>query len=401
MKIILTIDFSPWSAYSGGAQRSTHNLAMTFARRGHDVTVVYTKPPWEHIDVPAVPYTLRWATFFARQSRRQALLRPLNAWSVARVVGEILAEHSGAVVHSNGEEGGRIGRLRRRHRFGFVATPRHPHYPTAWQGTRPMFRQRLRRLIFHGKYVMQGRAAREADLCVPPSAFAARIVQQAFGVEAARLRVVHNGVPAEFLRYERDVGRAADGPLVFFGRFEETKGVDTLVEALARLGEAAPPTLLIGKGTLEADLRERIRVAGLGDRVRLLPWMTHDELAETLTTARLAALPSRVENFSLAVLSALAVGVPTISTTVGGTPEIITHDETGLLVAPGCPDALADAIARLLAEPTLAESLAEAGRRRVREQLTWEAAAAAFERLYRTLPHVEATAPAMAPPRRA
>ena len=53
MRCLLTVNFSPWSRYSGGGQRSTHNLARALAQRGHDVSVVYTKPPWEQVQLPA------------------------------------------------------------------------------------------------------------------------------------------------------------------------------------------------------------------------------------------------------------------------------------------------------------------------------------------------------------
>ena len=388
MTIILTIDFSPWSAYSGGAQRSTHNLAKALSRRGHDVSVVYTKPPWEQVAYPDdLPYAVHWATFFDVRSRRKAPLRPLNAASVARVVAGLLTRDGPAVVHSNGEEGGLINRLRQRHRFGFVATPRHPRYPQILLDTERLSPwQTMRLALAEGKYLMQGRAARHADLCVPPSAFAADLVQRAFNVEPSRLRVVPNGVPEEFLSYQHDPDAAVDGPLVFFGRFEPTKGVDTLVDALGLLGARAPQTLIIGQGPDRQLIQKKIEASGLEEKTTILPWMTHDDLAQTLTGARIAALPSREENFSLAVLSAMAVGVPVISTNVGGTPEIIEPDQTGLLVEPDDPPALAAAIESLDHDAERARRLGEAGRAYVRHNLTWDRVAEAFEALYRELP---------------
>jgi len=388
MKIILTIDYSPWSAYGGGAQRSTHNLASALARRGHTVNVVFTRPPWERVPLPDdLPYRVQWATFFGLRSRRKAPFRPLNAFSVARTVRRLLDSDEEAVVHSNGEEGGLIHRLRPQHRFGFVATPRHPRYPSTLleNSTLSPF-EKLRLFLTEGKYLMQGSAARNADLCVPPSAFAANLVRQAFNLDAERLRVRHNGVPEEFLAYEHDPAQAHDGPLVFFGRFEATKGVDVLVEALGVLGAQAPRTLIIGRGSEEQRLRRTIDDLGLSDRVRLMPWMTHEELGDVLTGARLVVLPSREENCSLAVLSAMAVGAPVISTRVGGTPELIHDEETGLLVEPDRPDLLAQSIARLLYDPDLAWRLGRAARQHVREELTWDATAETFEHLYRTLP---------------
>ncbi len=386
MHVILTIDFSPWSDYGGGAQRSTHNLAKALCRRGHRVSVVYTKPPWERVEVPGdLPYEIHWAIFHDLRSRRAAPLRPLNAFSVARVVRRLIEDRE-TVVHSNGEEGGMVGRLRPRHKFRFVATPRHPRYPRLLLESDTLSRLDLIRLaLTEGKYLMQGRAARHADLCVPPSTFAADLVRRAYKLDSARVRVVHNGVPEEFLPYRHDVEKARSGPIVFFGRFEQTKGPDTFVEALGLMGDSAPAALLIGRGPDRESLLRRIEALGLAEKITTMPWMTHDELATVLTGARLVVLPSREENFSLAVLSAMAVGAPVVSTRVGGTPEIIDHERTGLLVEPGSPRQLADGIRRLLEDDVFARAVAEAGCKHVREQLTWDAAADAFEKLYQSI----------------
>jgi starch synthase len=96
----------------------------------------------------------------------------------------------------------------------------------------------------------------------------------------------------------------------------------------------------------------------------------------------MAILPSREENFSLAILSALAVGTPTISTDVGGTPEIIDDGETGLLVPPDCPADLADAINRLQSDPDEARRIGTNGQSHVRNHLTWAVAAERFEALF-------------------
>lgn len=397
MTIVLTVNYSPWSAYSGGGQRSTHNLAVAYAERGHDVTVVYTKPPWERIEVPDdLPYRVEWATFFGLWSRRAAPFRPLNAYSVARTVrGLVDAADGPVVVQCNGEEGARLPALRPERSFGLVATPRYSEYPPALLEEGPLsVGTRARFFLTENKYLAQGRIARGADRCVPPSAYAARMLQRAYDLPDDRLDVVHNGVPREFLEYTWDPAAAETGPLVFFGRFATHKGVDVLIDALDRLGEQAPPARIIGRGTLEETLREQVDRRGLRDRVSFHPWMTHHELGDALRDARMAVLPSREENFSLAILSALAVGTPTISTQIGGTPEIIDDGETGLLVPADDPEALATAIARLRDAPEEARRVGENGRQHVRTHLTWAVAAEQFEGLFeRVLAERGLTAP--------
>lgn len=383
MHVILTNNYSPWSAYSGGGQRSTHNLACALSRRGHDVEVVFTKPPWERVAVPSdLPYALHWAALPALRSRRAAPLRPLTALTVARTVQRLL--RPGTVVHSNGEESALLPALQRRQPFLFVLTPRYPQLPEALFQEPRTPRQTLHLFIHHSKFLQLGAAARGADCCSPPSAFGARLMQRAYGLDAERFHVVHNGAPAEFLDYTHDPACAGRGPLVFFGRFAHDKGVDTLLDALGRLGEDAPRALIIGRGEQRRALQQQTNALGLSDRVELRGWMTHDELGAVLAEAGGVALPSREENFSTAILGAMAVGPPVISTRVGGTPEIISDGETGLLVPPGDPATLADAIRRLWRSPDEARRLGAAGRQRVRQQLTWDDAAQQFEALYAT-----------------
>jgi glycosyltransferase involved in cell wall biosynthesis len=287
------------------------------------------------------------------------------------------------VVQCNGEEGAQLPNLRPDLNFGLVATPRYSEYPGALmqEGSLDWW-TRLRLFLTEHKYLAQGEIARKADRSVPPSAYAARMLHEAYGVPEERLDVVHNGVPREFLEYDHDPSAIENGPLVFFGRFATHKGVDTLIDALSHLGDDAPPTRIIGRGVLEDELRAQIDRLDLTDRVSFHPWMTHHELGEALREARMAVLPSREENFSLAILSALAVGTPTISTEVGGTPEIIDDGETGLLVPPDDPPALADAIGRLQSNPDEARRIGANGQSHVRNNLTWAVAAEQFEALF-------------------
>jgi len=295
MRIVLTVNFSPWSAYSGGGQRSTHELASALAARGHDVTVVYTRPPWERIDVPeSVPYRVRWAAFVGSRSRSGAPLRSLNALSVALAVRELLGEADEAsVVHSQGEEGAAVPRLRSRPCFGFVVTPRYPSYPDRMLADPHTAFGRLRRTLVPPKYLVLGGALRGADRWCPTSRSSADTVRAAYGLSEDRCTVVPNGVATPFLEVERQPG-ATDGPIVFFGRLSPAKGARTLVEALAKLDGEAPLATIVGRGPESDLLRRMVDELGLGDRVRFAGWRSPAQLAELLATASMAVLPSHV-----------------------------------------------------------------------------------------------------------
>ena len=389
MRVILTCNYSPWSSYSGGGQRSTDNLARALVRRRHDVTVVFTRPPWERVPVPAdLPYRLCWAGLTTIRGSSPGPLRLTSILPVARVVARLVRQGGPVVVHSQGEESAALPSLRRtmKRPFGLVVTPRYPVVPAAiLAGATATVIQRLRSLLFDSKYVALGLALRGADFCSPPSAYGARLVQRAYDLRDEQIEPVHNGVPAEFLDYRWEPG---DGtrPILFFGRFARAKGIDTLLDALLTLGPRGPRAVLVGRGPAQREIELRIRNAGLGDRVTLHGWADHHTLGKLLCGASMAVLPSREENFSLAVLSALAVGTPLVTTPVGGTPEVLEHERNGLLVETGDGVALAGAIDRLIRDPAFAARLGAAGREDVRREFTWDMTASRFETLYsRTL----------------
>lgn len=395
LNIVLTCNFSPWSAYSGGGQRSTHNLATVLAKRGHQVTVIFTKTPQEHITPPAdLAYRLRWADLWDVRSRRNAPLRTLTAVTVAKAALDEVA--AGAqVVHANGEEAALLPWLRKRNAqslppFALVVTPRYPALPASLSESHSVLQQ-ARLWFTESKYMALGHALRGADAVSPPSHYAADLMQPIYKLTAQQMRPVHNGVPAEFLNYawqpELTPAGRDERPLLFFGRFDHDKGLDTLVDALGLLGADCPAALLAGRGPDRASLENRIQANNLQDRVQVLDWLSHEALGEALQKSALAVIPSREENFSLAVLSVMAVGTPLITTTVGGTAEVMEDARTGLLIPPGDPAILAKAIQRIQADPSWAASLGQAARQKVREGFTWPVTAAKFEALYREISH--------------
>ena len=110
-----------------------------------------------------------------------------------------------------------------------------------------------------------------------------------------------------------------------------------------------------------------------------------DDVGELLAAADLFVLSSRSEGLPLSILEAMAAGLPVVASDVGGVPELVVDGETGLLVPPGDPHALAAAIDRLLDDPDLRRRLGAAGRLRVSEQFDLESTQRAHLDLYRTL----------------
>jgi len=384
MRIFLTCNYSPWSAYSGGGQRSTHYLGSALAGRGHDVTVVFTKTPWDLVaPPPSLPYRLRWAALPDYKSHIGAPLRVLTAWTVAAVIRRELPPGETAVVHAQGEEAACLPRERAHRRFGLVVTPRYPSLPRLLFAPPRSLVRAIGLLSGYGKYAALGVALRGADVCAPPSRYGGELIQRAYGVPPDRIHPVHNGVPPEFLDFEWQPMPGRDSrPALFFGRFDRAKGIETLLLALRELGDRAPRIRLVGRGSYRAAIARRRDRLGLTDKIELHGWLDHRGLGRLLTESSAAILPSHEENFSLAVLSAMAVGTPLIATRVGGTGELVEHGHNGVLCPPGDVEALRAAIAKLYEQPERAAELAARGRRRVRDDFTWDAAARKFESVY-------------------
>ena len=150
-------------------------------------------------------------------------------------------------------------------------------------------------------------------------------------------------------------------------RLDEQKGHRHLIDAIAILASRRPNlvTLLAGEGPLEQSLRAQCAALGLDDRVRFLGYRR--DVAELFEAADVVVLPSLYEGLPLVAIEALAAGRPMVATEVDGTPEVVIHERTGLLVPPANPVALAAAIERLLDDPALAARLASDGRKFVHE----------------------------------
>jgi len=381
MHIALTVNYSPWSPYSGGGQRSTHSLACALSRAGHRVDVVYTRPPWERVRTPArLPYRVHWATLPAVRSRRGAALRPLSSFSVAAKLEEIKPE----VVHANGEEAALVALHRKAFDGPFVVTPRYPSFPDAMgDGSWRRVAGRLKHLLRHPKYAALGVALSGADRACPTSHDAASTLNRVFGTRPQRMRVVPNGV--ERIYFEHRWSPPAHERLLYFGRFAEEKGVFDLLGALGRMKDP-PPTTFVGRGDALVGMRARAQTLGLRPRVEFVDWASPARLCERIASASLVVVPSWEESFGNTVAEAMAVGAPLVTTTAGAIPELVEHDRTAVMAPAKDPAALAAAIERVRAEPSLAQQLGTRARAVARSRFTWDEVAASYTKVYGEIP---------------
>jgi colanic acid/amylovoran biosynthesis glycosyltransferase len=186
---------------------------------------------------------------------------------------------------------------------------------------------------------------------------------------AARVEVVHCGVDVE--RYaRRGLGERAADRVVCVASLLEKKGHADLIDALALLAERRPGVLLelVGEGSERDRIVARARERGVDRQVSLLGARSSEQVRATLAEARVFALPSvrlpsgRMEGIPVALMEAMAGGVPVVATRLSGIPELVQDGVTGLLVEPHDPEGLAAALERLLADEALAAELAQNAR---------------------------------------
>ena len=193
----------------------------------------------------------------------------------------------------------------------------------------------------------------------------------ALGVARSKMTIVPSGVEAaRFASAEADrtllegwgIGDASF-LIGTVGAFEREKAHLTLVEAAALVLEKRPEVrfVLVGEGRLEAALSHAISSRGLAGKVILARQRAPLELLLPLFKA--FVLPSRAEGLSTAILAAMAAGLPIVASNIGGIPEAVTA-ECGILVPPGDPHLLAQALLRVVEDERLRRSLGQAGRRR-------------------------------------
>jgi glycosyltransferase involved in cell wall biosynthesis len=209
------------------------------------------------------------------------------------------------------------------------------------------------------------------------------------GLKPEHVVTVYNGInPEEFQVAEprealrRRLGLPVEAPLVgTVTRLVPQKGLCYLIEAAALFPpEERPVFVVVGDGPLRAELRELADKSGVSSRFVLAG--VRRDVPLILGALDLLVLPSVTEGLGLILLEAMAASLPVVATAVGGVPEVVLDGETGVLVPPGDPAALARAIADLLRVPERARRLGAAGRERVARLFTVERMVGQISALY-------------------
>lgn len=211
----------------------------------------------------------------------------------------------------------------------------------------------------------------------------------------AKLRVIHNGINLNEFKPAQRAGEGATPLIVSASRLVEKKGYLDLLAACRQLKERGYDfrCKIYGEGPLYATLEEHIQANRLGDCVTLAGVYTHQELQQIMSEAAIFALTPFVtddgdrDGIPTALAEAMACGVPVVSTTVAGIPELVAHEHNGLLAAPHAVAEIAANLETLLTERDKRRNMGVAARQTIVEQFNLRTGAQMLARLYENAVH--------------
>ena len=357
----------------GGIEELTRQLAIALRSKGHESAVLTNRwPPataraekLNGVDVARLRFPLPAAS--PSDAALFALTAPLAAASVVRAIRSWRPD----VVHAigAGPQAAYVAVLRPLLRARLVFTA---------QGELTFDAQD----VFARSTSLRGglrRILRAADAVTACSAYVLRDLTD-FAAIRGPSWVVPNGVePADFAQARPE---SRERPYVLaVGRLVPQKGLDVLIEAFATSALADLDLVIAGDGPERERLRERAAQLRLAQRVHLAGAVDRAGIASLLAGARAFALPSRGEPFGIALLEAMAAGVPAVATRAGGVPEFARDGENALLVRVDDPQELAAALDRVDMNAEVREALVRGGRATA-DELRWERIARRYLQIY-------------------
>jgi glycosyltransferase involved in cell wall biosynthesis len=389
--------------YSGGQGVYLHYMTRELARMGHDVHVI-AGPPYPVLAEGVTAHNLRdysyWSyhhykkdfvfnrppasyfhpvNFYEFISTRIALSSLLTNFSMRAYfkLRELSREHRFDIVHDNQTLSYGIWAM---HASGFplVATIHHPlsyDLRNALRQARSTY-EKARRIVW-SPWMMQELVARRLDRVIVVSETSRVDVEEAFALPPEKVRTVYNGIDTDTFRPLPGVERRPD-KLLYVGNSEDrNKGARYLLEALDLLKDE-----IDFRVTFVDNEKWRLKLApglvdqfGLNSRVEFTGRISTPDLVRHYNEAKLLVTSSVHEGFGLPLAEAMACGTPVIGTQIGAYREIVEHGESGWLVPPADPRALAEAIRMMWNDPSLRQRLAEGGRKRIMEKFNWRTAA--------------------------
>ncbi len=221
----------------------------------------------------------------------------------------------------------------------------------------------------------------KAKSVVAVSRAAARNIERHTGFPLNRISIVFPGIPHALFAAHPEKS-AAEPTVVFLGRLVKDKGVDIAIQAMAILKHGAKLSV-IGDGPERPALEALVQQLDLQHSVHFAGRVDDDTRRDMLAKAHVMIVPSRHEElFGMVAAEGALSSLPVIAARMGGLPEVVADGETGIIVPPDDPVALAQALDRVLADPQLAARMGRNGRERALREFSLENTADRYERIY-------------------
>ena len=393
--------------YCGGQGIYIHYLSRELTRQGHEVHLLSGPPHPEVVEAVKV-HKVESLSLYERPDfspiKKSQLLNPINLYEFLAVrhgifaepltfsmrayfkLRELLSHTKFDVIHDNQCLGYGL-LLMKRFKIPLVSTIHHPifidrqieiDHAGNWRD-----RRRIRK--WYSFVNMQHRVARRMDRIITVSQNSAEDIRRLCKVPQSKLRVVYNGIDGSLFKMDNSVSKEPNS-LIMVGE-TRMKGIRFLLKALQLLnGEMEAKLTVVGGGSLNGYASSLVKEYGLEDQVAFTGRISAEELVRRYSAAEVAVVPSLYEGFGFPAAEAMSCNVPLIATRAGALPEVAGEDgEAGIMVPPGDPHVLAEAIKRLLSDELLRDKMGGAGRNRVEGKFTWEQAAKQTIEVYQEL----------------
>jgi glycosyltransferase involved in cell wall biosynthesis len=394
--------------YCGGQGVYLYFLSRELARMGHSLTILVGRPepwpmPWaktilvenlnlwgvrNNIISPSAPWRIfRPLNFFEFFATRFGFFPEMLIFSlrVLQLLKKTGSGHSFDIFHDVQSLGYGLLLMRRFHR-PLITTVHHPltiDFQASLERDRN-FKEKYYTVVFY-PVGMQRRVIQSCDRVLTSSQETAREIQRAFGVSPDRIRMVYNGLDADFFR-PGDGEPKRPNSLLFVGNTDDSKkGIFYLLQALTLLPERVTLTIVdqgVPYKTYAPQLAQKL---GLTSRVTFTGKVSGEVLRQLYTSSAAVILPSLYEGFGLPAAESMACGTPVIATRAGALPEVVGEEGAGILVPTRDPGALAQAVLEVLRDPERREKMGVAGRQRVEKLFTWQRVAERTFEVYKEL----------------
>ncbi len=397
--------------HTGGQGVYVRALSKALREAGCEVTVV-SGPPYPELDagvalerLPSLDLfskdnaflALRWKTLASKADRIEWLAHNTGGFAEMvsfawRLEAFLRANaHRFDVVHDNQTLAPAMARIDQA--APVITTLHHPiaiDRDFAVAGAGSWWRRALA-ARWHGFVDVQARAARRLPRFLAVSTAARDSYAARCGIDPDRVRVSLNGIDHDAYSADARVEREGDHIVTLASADVPIKGLDVLIDALARLKQhGRRPRLTVIGSLREGPAKRALERSGLMDQVTFRSGLSNGDLVELYRRASVFVSASRFEGFGLPAAEAMATGAPVIVSDGGALPEVA--GEAGIVVPAGRPEPLADALDRVLGDDALRAAMGRASRARARAAFRWDAHAAAAIALYHEA--LEARAPA-------